>query len=229
MALPRDVFKQKMEEGRRRAAERRAATLEQRKSEAMERAVAQRLEEIKQQQQAYGGFVDHKGFHENANTGVPESGLSSVADRAWSADRQTSNIRVPDVSRHQRDTNTQIPTTNVTGGPAGPASECQLCKGFPWTSVPMNVARDRFHWLTLEFQRVGQIITNRESEFSRKRGCSVCGGHPQLPDHWYSTKTTIDRATGVEYTLYACSQPCYIDWPRKYPQFFGIVHGNLTP
>lgn len=223
MALPRDVFKQKMEEGRKRAAEQRAATLEQRKLDAMDRAVAQRMDEIKQQQEAYGGYVDKKGWHENEPTDLQESGLPPLANGSGTGDGETHNVRVPDVPRNQRGPNTKVQEPDGLRSPAGPASECQLCRGFPWTTVPINIARDRFHWLTLEFQRVGRIITQRESQISRERGCSICGGHPQIPDHWYSTKTTIDKATGVEYTLYACSQPCYIDWPRKFPRFFGIV------
>lgn len=230
MALPRDVFKAKMEEGRRNAAEKRAATLEQRKAEAMERAVNERMEDIKAQQEAYGGFVDHKGFHEveedGPYPGLSKPGLPPLADGNRSEDRQARNRSVPNVPRDQRDPDTEVQARNGLGGHAGPASECQLCRGFPWTTVPINVARDRFHWLTLEFQRVGRIITARESATSRSRGCSICGGHPQIPDHWYSVKTTIDKATGVEYTLYACSQPCYIDWPRKFPSMFGVVFRN---
>lgn len=229
MALPRDVFKQKMEEGRRKAAERRTATLEQRKAEAMDRAVANRMEEIKAQQEAYGGYVDHKGYHEvddGAYSDLSQPRVPPVPDRSGADHGEAHNRNVPNVPRDQRPANPQVPTPDGLRGPAGPAAECQLCRGFPWTSVPLNIARDRFRWLSLEFQRVGRIITEREAAFSRNRGCSICGGHPQIPDHWYSTKTTIDRATGVEYTLYACSQSCYIDWPRRYPKLFGIIPAN---
>lgn len=215
LALPRDVFKQKMEEGRRLAKERRASTLEEQKQAAMERAIERREQEILAQEEAYGGYS------ELSKSEVPE-----VSDRIRPTNGEARHVRVSDLPRDTGVSDSEASQANGPRSHAGTASECQLCKGFPWPTVPINVARDRFRWLTLEFQRVANIITNRENEHTRKRGCSICGGHPAIPDHWYSVKTTVDKSTGVEYTLYACSQPCYIDWPRKYPQFFGV---NYNP
>jgi len=218
MALPKEVFKQKMIEGRQRAKELRDRTLEQRKIEAMERAVANRMAQIKQQEEDYGGYSE-----------VSEPSMPPFPDDARGTDQQTHNHRLPDLPRDSSPAHNPVPSRSLASHTAGPAGECQLCKGFPWSNVPINVARDRFRWLTLEFQRVGRIMTDRESQFTRSRGCSVCGGHPSMPDHWYHVKNTVDKATGVEYTVYACSQPCYVDLPRKYPRMFGLNPANPTP
>lgn len=211
MALPRDVFKQKMEEGRQRAAEKRAAELADRQKEVMEKTVARREAEIKAQEEAYGGYSE---------LSKPE--MSEVEHETDGGEREALDVRVPDVQRRQRPAQAPLPQSNGRRDNEA-ATSCSLCHGFPWQSVPIEIARARFNWLTSEIARVGNIITGREAEQSRRNGCSICGGHPMIPDHWYSTKHIIEKATGVEYTLYACSQPCWVDWPRKYPQFFGVT------
>ena len=218
MALSREIFKQKMEEGRKAAAERRAAELANRQQAVMEETVARREAEIKAQEEAYGGYSD-----------LSKPGLPPQRYDGRPGDRDPHNLGVPDVPRHQRPAQAKLPQSDGQPNPTG-AITCQLCHGFPWNSVPINIARDRFNWLSQEVARVAKILTSREAELSRKQGCSVCNGHPSLPDHWYHVKTTIDRTTGIEYTLYACSQPCYIDLPRRFPQMFGLMpHGNPTP
>ena len=218
MALSREIFKQKMIEGRKNAAERRAAELANRQEAVMQRTVERREAEIKAQEEAYGGYSE-----------LSKPGLPPQPDHSGAGDQDAYNNSMPDLPRHKRNAPAQLPPNPSPPNPTG-ASTCSLCQGFPWINVPINIARDRFNWMTQEVARVATIMSTRESELSRRNGCSVCNGHPSLPDHWYHVKTTIDRATGVEYTLYACSQPCYIDLPRKYPQMFGLMpHGNPIP
>lgn len=221
MPLPRDVFKQKMAEGRAKAAELRNAKLRTAQKGIMEDAVALRLAQIKAEEDAYGGY-----------SSVSQPEVPAQPDIRRAGNVNTPDVRVQDLPRGQRPTQNGVSAESSTAALTRESSPifCQLCKGFPWTNVPINIARDRFKWLIDEVARVGHIMTNREAEFSRVRGCSVCGGHPVLRDHWYFCKTSVDRATGVEHTLYACSQPCYIDLPRKFPALFGVTHvHNPTP
>lgn len=216
MALPRDVFKQKMQEGRELAKEKREEQLKSQQQILMERAVEERAREIEAQEKEYGGYSD-----------LSQPEVSEESDQSNRGNGRTHDDRVHDLRRDQRDTQSSVsPKDNAGDQSRENAVSCRLCRGFPWTNVPLEIARERFRWLSKESARVADIITHREAESSRKRGCSICGGHPTIPDHWFATKHTIDRATGAEYTLYACSQPCYIQWAAKYPQFFGVTRGG---